>query len=1140
MTLADAEARRCIREDLDHTLVVEAAAGTGKTTELIARIVAAIETGHARLNRIVAVTFTEKAAGEMKLRLRSAVEDARQRATGDAAVHLERALAELEAARIGTIHSFCADLLHERPVEAAVDPVFEVAAQDESARLLDQAFDTWLEGALANPPEGVRRALRRRGNRDGGPSEVLRAGARRLAEQRDFTARWTRPIFARDKRLDEIVSRLDELGELGQLADNRDDYLAQNLLEVHRFVRELRHRESVRGRDHDGLEAELRELARSRKWKWRGRRQRYGELDADQVRERRDALRAELSRVQEQCEADLAACLQSELAPVIASYEEMKRQVGKLDFLDLLLKARDLVRDHRDVRAELQERFTHLFVDEFQDTDPLQAELLLLLSADSADVSDWTRVRPRPGKLFVVGDPKQSIYRFRRADVALYQRVKEQLVGHGAKAIYLTTSFRATPAIQSVVNAAFAPLMTGQGEQAEYVALTPHRQDPVDQPPVVALSVPRPYSNRGYVTKWQVEASVPDSVGAFVHWLVERSGWTVTERDDPDARVPIAPRHICLLLKRFQRFGDDVTRDYVRALETRRVPHVLVGGRSFHLREEILAIRNALTAIEWPNDELSVYATLRGPFFALHDATLLAYRGENRQRSLHPLAPIDDVDASDAELVPVCEALGVLRELHYGRNRRPIADTITRLLDATRAHAGIAIWPHGEQALANVLRMLDLARRFESQGATSFRSFVERLDHEAAGGEASEAPVVEEGTEGVRIMTVHRAKGLEFPVVILCEPSAPATWQNPSRYVDSDAGLWAQALCGCLPQELIAHRDEALARDEEEAVRLAYVAATRARDLFVVPAVGDDPVDGWLDVLRPTLYPPLDRCRKPAPAAGVPDFGTDSVLERPASARFEPVANVAPGRHQPKAGAHTVVWWDPAMLELDKEHDVGLRQQRMLVADENRTVAQAGIDAHDTWQKSRAAALARGAAFSTPCEAVTRWSHTQSEASFPEVEHVSTATKRNTRPGGTRFGTLVHQVLATIPLDAPIDVIRSACDLHARLLGCPREEVDAAAEAVSAAITHPLMQRARAAQRCHREHEIVFRLDDGTLLEGSVDLAFLDDDGWTVVDFKTDAELGDRKAAYHHQVELYARAIATATGSPAKAMLFSV
>ncbi len=191
---------------------------------------------------------------------------------------------------------------------------------------------------------------------------------------------------------------------------------------------------------------------------------------------------------------------------------------------------------------------------------------------------------PVPGKLFLVGDPKQSIYRFRRADVALYEAIKTRLVGQGASLLYLTRSFRSAPAIQAAVNAAFAPVMTGNaaGTQARYVPLQPHREDLPGQPALVALPVPRPYSDWGKVTDYAVKHSLPDAVGAFVDWLVHHSGWRVTERDGREP-VAIDARHVCLLFKRFQSFGDDLTRAYVRALEARRVPHVLV-GRALLLR----------------------------------------------------------------------------------------------------------------------------------------------------------------------------------------------------------------------------------------------------------------------------------------------------------------------------------------------------------------------------------------------------------------------------------------------------------------------------------------------------------------------------------------------------------------------------
>ena len=167
-----------------------------------------------------------------------------------------------------------------------------------------------------------------------------------------------------------------------------------------------------------------------------------------------------------------------------APIKTLKREAGRLDFLDLLIKARDLIFSNESIRTELQHRFTHYFVDEFQDTDPLQAEILLLLAADDSSEADWRRVQPIPGKLFLVGDPKQSIYRFRRADVALYEQVKTSLIARGAELLHLTTSFRAVPSIQSFVNAAFAPAMAAgsDGSHAAYVPLQRARPEIAGRP----------------------------------------------------------------------------------------------------------------------------------------------------------------------------------------------------------------------------------------------------------------------------------------------------------------------------------------------------------------------------------------------------------------------------------------------------------------------------------------------------------------------------------------------------------------------------------------------------------------------------------------------------------------------------------
>ena len=1194
--LVDQEARTRIAHDLDSTLVVEAAAGTGKTTALVERILSLLRTGKATLGTLVAVTFTEKAAGEMKLRLRTEIEKARKQASEPAEqLRLNEALRQLEAAHIGTIHAFCADMLRERPVEAKVDPLFEVASEDESERLYDEAFTRWFQETLQAPGEGVSRVLRRatRERDQDGPRHALRTAGRNVIEQRDFPTPYARPDFDRKGALDGVI---EQLGKLAPYAPKgyQDNWLTKSLHEIGRTVSEIRRREEMAGgvRDYDGVEAQLRQLLRYKGWSYTGGRTQWFNkaegLSMQQMREERAAAKTELDRVLDAADADLAALLFRELwglgpdeqpdpkakaKGVVGWYDDLKARAGKLDFLDLLVLTRDLLRSDESVRIGLQQRFTHLLVDEFQDTDPLQADMLFLLAANDAKESDPDRVKVVPGKLFLVGDPKQSIYRFRRAEVALYETIKERLLLEGASLVLLRTSFRSAPSIQAFVNSAFEPRMqpNARKSQAAYVALAPSRPDPEGRPTIIALPVPRPYSDFGNgakVTNWKIEESLPDAVGAFVDWLVNESGWTITPPAHAGSSEPVkvGTRHVCLLFKRLQSFGNDITRPYVRALEVRRLSHVLVGGKSFHDREEVIALRSALGAIEWPDDGMSIYAALRGPFFALSDDALLAFK--HTQRHLHPLRKRDVAKLTDLTR-PVGVALDVLARLHVGRNRRSIADTIARFLEATRAHAGVAIWPAGEQALGNLLRVLDMARRFEQGSVTSFRAFVGRLEddaHSPLAGGVNEAPVVEEGTDGVRIMTVHKAKGLEFPVVILVDPTANATFREPSRHVDPKKRLWAVPLCGASPIELLERREEILDQDREEAVRLLYVATTRARELLVIPVVGDErddrqaappsgaagagtpaprPVsEGWLDVLDPVLYPSDRRGSRAAP--GCPMFGEDTLLERPAAASRSTGSSVRPGLHRPAVGTHSVVFWDPSALHLDREDDAGQRQQKILAVDEKGIVAKEGIEQHAAWRSSHDAAIA---AASIPSLIVRTVTEAKSAllvpvpdlAPAPEIAFESTSAVRSARPHGKRFGILVHAMLASVPLDGDAAAIADAARIQARILGASDDEAAAARDVVAAALEHPLLARARAATRVERETAVMMRDDDGAILEGVVDLAFLEKGaGWTVVDFKTDVEIASRKDDYARQIAAYARAIAAATGEPAKGALLAV
>ena len=1160
--LVDGDARQRIRTALDESLFVEAAAGTGKTTVLVSRIVNLLAAGAARVDQILAVTFTEKAAGELKLRLREGLEQARR---GNAAApHLDEAIARLEDAQVSTIHSFCADLLRERPVEARIDPGFEVLADPDARRLFDRAFDGWLEEALADPPEGVRRALRRRS--PGGfepvpspaePTRRLAAAAWDLAEWRDFTAPYRRKPFERRAEIRKLARALVAFADQTALAaDQRRDRLYLDTRPARLLADAIRGRAGLRG-DDDGLEAQLVELSQTRDFMKprKGHGRSYGGgVTREDVLAAHALLASLLLAFRTAANADLAACLERELRAPVARYEQLKTAAGALDFVDLLLRARDLIRDDAGARRDFQQRYTRIFVDEFQDTDPLQAELLLLLAADDPGERDWTRARPRPGALFVVGDPKQSIYRFRRADLDMYSRVREQLEGHGVPVLRLTSSFRGVPSIQRCVNRAFALQMgRGPGGGPPYVPLSPTRSDPAEQPAVVALPVPRPYG-RLKVSAAAIERSLPDAVAAFVRWLLDESGWTVTESAAPEQRVPVKPHHVCVLFRRFQHYRRDMARPYAEALEARDIPHLLVGGRAFHEREEVVTIRAALAAVEWPDDRLSVFATLHGTLFAVDDETLFAWfhrYGVPRPFGIPAELRAGGQPAGERErFQPIIDALELLEELHRRRNERPVDVTLGRLLEATRAHAGFAMRQSGRQALANVLQIGEMARQHDASGGLSFRSFVEHLLEEAEAGRGEEAPILEEGAEGVRLMTVHRAKGLEFPVVVLADPTCRLGRPAASRYIDPERGLCALRLAGCAPWDLIEHEAQELSREEAEAVRVSYVAATRARDVLVAPVIGDGPREGgWTSPLDDAVYPPVVEPRTPEAAPGCPRFGRDSVLERPGG---DPASaeTVAPGLHRfgggPKGAAgYGVVWWDPHVLDLDVATRFGIRQEELLSKTVPEETVARDLQRYRDWRDRRDRTREQAAAPSVVVETVTRRAEALAadgpDAAAPAVEVVGPAPDPG-RPAGPRFGSLVHGLLAVAPLDRSAGVAELA-SFQGRLLGATEDEIEAAASAAAAALRHPLLERARAASargECRREAPVAGCDDGGTLVEGVVDLAFREAGAWTVVDFKTDHELEAELDRYRRQVALYAELIARATGEPATPLLLRI
>ncbi|HEX7809212.1 MAG TPA: 3'-5' exonuclease, partial [Thermoanaerobaculia bacterium] len=725
----------------------------------------------------------------------------------------------------------------------------------------------------------------------------------------------------------------------------------------------------------------------------------------------------------------------------------------------------------------------------------------------------------------------QSIYRFRRADIRVYDAIKHQLEQRGVPSLHLKTSFRSVPSVQRFVNGAFAPVMTGAAvHQPDYVPLMPSRAEVKDQPPVVVIAAPKPYGGNDDIAKSAIRNSLPDATVAFIQWLIDKSGWTVEENGK---RVKIESHHICLLFRKYtESYAGDLTRPYVSALEARDIPHVVVGGRSLHGREEVETLRAALAAIEYPDDDLSLYATLRGSLFAFADTDLFAY-----QRS-HRLDYTRIPETVEPRFAEIREAMSFLRSLHRGRNARPVADTLTRLIEHTRSFANFVFRPSGEQVLANVLLVEEYARAYDLSGGVSFRGFVQQLERDAERSQAKEAPTLEEGSTGVRMMTVHKAKGLEFPVVILADFCAGSP-ERPREYFDGERELAALTLAECTPREL---RDNELIAQREgqaEEARLAYVAATRARDLLVVTALGEGPHEtGWLATLSPAIYPAPDQ----EPTAPQPSysakFARETTLARPDRIVMP---SVRPGQYEfaSEHGAYDVVWWDPRAFE-KAEPKFGVRQKEVLTEDPAKD-SNAEVAAFREWEARRVEAVAQG---SVPQRSVSRATEV-ARASTNDVFDVMIVElpREAPRPAGARFGTFVHALMAAIPLDANRDTIEKYARLCARVLGATTEDAEAAVEAVEAALKYKLLRRAADAElrgECRREVPVTLTRDDGTLIEGIVDLAFAEGGKWFVVDFKTNADLTGEEEVYERQVALYAEAVAKSTGLKCSAIILRI
>jgi ATP-dependent helicase/nuclease subunit A len=847
--ILDQEYRDVARRILDQNVVVEAGAGTGKTTLLTDRLLFLLLAGGRNgqgldVSRLAAMTFTEKAAGEIKVRLSSrlhdiiAVIDGRslpeprqsravdwlmevkqyfKRTPEQVRTSAEAALSHMDRANIGTIHAFAASLLRTYPLQAGVDPRVEV----DEGTAFDELFQTewfqWLEGELGTKPPrasqwievlswasledlaDLARALSREnaGETSFGPSQRMKDTLRGFYENIQRISLGKPEPGAASKILESLPPLTSHLHDLQEAIGNAQVPLPP------------------RPRS-DG--------ARVRKWpkSWDG-------LDGETLYTEATALALDTSAFSEvliRRAVDL-------VKPFCDAFRETYLKRGWIGFDGLLLKARALVRDRVDVRQELKKRFDAILVDEFQDTDPLQGEMILFLAEEpSGAAKRWEDIRFAPGKLFVVGDPKQSIYRFRGADIRAYSRFTQMILGQGGLRCPLQTNFRSHRGLVDPVNFFFRTLMKeDKGLQPAYLPLHPRPSSAVPEDSPFGAPVELALTVSG---KEGEPLTARDSQQAEALWI---ASWIVTHCTRPPSADGAA---------KGIRFGDVAVlfrttsplEIYLEVFKEAKIPYVVESDRTFYATQEVTDFINLLRVLDDPQDVISLVGVLRSPLVGLDDKDIhhLRIAGELDYQE----EPAKGTKLTDLSYYRVKSLYTFLRKMRNGVGKSPLGEFVSSLLRESFLLELSAAAYHQEQTLSNLMKLGRLAVEAGERRGITLKEFIEtasRAVKEAV--EEGESPLADEHLDAVRVLTVHKAKGLEYPVVILPNLSASSgRGRSDDTVMKTD---WEEGLSGLrLPRtkavdtvmSFLKRAEEK--REDAERVRLLYVALTRAREKVIL------------------------------------------------------------------------------------------------------------------------------------------------------------------------------------------------------------------------------------------------------------------------------------------------------------------
>ncbi|MFC1499797.1 UvrD-helicase domain-containing protein [Candidatus Zixiibacteriota bacterium] len=875
----DHQERSRLVDDRDTSFAVGAGAGSGKTRVLVDRVIGLVDSG-IPLDRIVAITFTDKAAAELRERVRDELARPPEPFTDRIAQLRNTALSIVDISPLTTIHGFCRSLLSARPIEAGIVPGFMVLDQLASDLLLDTIVTEEIE--------------RLRGTADSALEGPLLAGAR-LNHLRQlvrsvlrFPDLETEVPGDGDENLDDVVR--DVLAIAQEVVEFRDVVTeGDSLLTQARDA--LLGEEFLWGTSTD-VHDRAATLGRLKIYKNAGAK---GKWDAD------DESRAAFARLKPAWTAlsarrdtAIAGYKSAMLRVLVDTADEIgaifcrrKEEIGALDFDDLLLLTGRLLESDRQVTEEIKEQYQCVLVDEFQDTDPIQAGIVLRLTEALGTRADsLEEVVPEQGRLFLVGDANQSIYRFRRADLDVFRRTRDQLLKSGSEA-RLTVNFRSTPGLVTLANHLFTELLPDD----DYHDLSAFRQGDSARASVSLLDLDPLLEKMGYDS----EAGPPGTdvvraaeARALAGWIEQQrsAGFPVQDRASGEER-PIDYGDIAVLVRTYTG-----VRIFERELERLGIPFRLAKGREFFHRLEIVQTIPVLKALADPSNEVAITAALRSPFFGVSDESLVRLAASCATFSYLEDLPVEGTGHIDPdEDSSLLNARSILADLHREAAFVTPSEVLRSLYDRTRSIPLHALKPDGERRMANLLKLLDLAAAYEEAASTlavsgaadagTLHGLVRYIEEQRQAAVEEESGLMGEGEMAVTLMTIHSAKGLEFPVVALLDRSYSPSFKD-TAIPDRERGSVAVKVAKLEPIGWEGRKEAEEREQEKEAARMLYVGFTRARDHVVTCARSSE-----IEVEKGFLAPLENGLRRIA-AGGVP--GTEGLVIWESPAEPEEVA----------------------------------------------------------------------------------------------------------------------------------------------------------------------------------------------------------------------------------------------------------